>query len=439
MLVAALGLFAPTIRWHKGVFYIICTNARRTSGDELRTDNFYVTSTDIWAGRWSDPTWFEFDGIDPSLFFDDNDRAYIQGSHREGSVADQLCTIRQMEFDLNSGKPTSEMRVICGRSGEKSDIEGPHMYKKDGYYYLLVADGGTFEHHKARIGRSKNIWGPFDVNGQGAVLTAENTDEYVQHVGHADLFQDRSGVWWATALGVRNENGRFPMGRETFLIPVDWPVGEWPRFGRAKMNFQRNVPPAPTGKLCCPKSEARTDDVYIRNVDLSNYSFSADGRVVTLVPQSTDLSAPKGTTTFVGRRQRSLNCAAIVTLNVPTGKAVKAGLTLYKDDFRHVDICYNSATGIVALQSAIKLKGTLTIQGEQAVMTETLEMLISSTPLSYDFSIREGHASSWKLLGSVDSLDMTACDFNGTLFGVFASTGEPGQGNPVRFEGFHVS
>lgn len=438
-LVAALGLFAPTIRWHKGVFYIICTNTRRDNADDFSTNNFYVTCTDIWADQWSEPIWFDFDGIDPSLFFDDDDLAYVQGSWREGAIADQKCTIRQFEIELNSGKPLSDVRVLWGHGGAKSDIEGPHIYKKDGYYYLLVADGGTFEHHKENIARSRNIWGPFEVYKKNPVLTADETDEYVQHVGHADLFQDGSGNWWAVALGVRNENGRFPMGRETFLIPVEWPTGEWPSFSRAKMQFRRDAPPAPAGKLSSPKSGVRVDDVYIRDAELDDYKFSADGRLITLIPRSNDMSAPKHSTSFVGKRQRSQSCTASATLHVPTEKATTAGLALYKDDFRHVDVCYNPGTRKVALKSFLKLKGSPTVIGEQVVTTQTLQMRISASTQSYEFSIRDEHASGWVSLGSIDALEMTACDFNGTIFGVWASTEESTDSSPVQFEGFHIS
>jgi beta-xylosidase len=335
-LFATLGLFAPTIRCHKGVFYIICTNARRNNADELSVHNFYVTCRNIWADEWSDPIWFDFEGIDPSLFFDHDDRVYVQGSHREGAIEDQLCSIRQFEIELVSGRLLSDVKVLWDNGGAKSDIEGPHIYKKDGYYYLLVADGGTFEHHKASIARSRDIWGPFEVYEKNPVLTADNTDEYIQHVGHADLFQDGSGKWWAVALGVRNENGRYPMGRETFLIPVEWPTGDWPSFGWAKTQFHRDGSPGPVGKMFSPKSRARVEDVYIRDAKLDDYQFSPDGGLITLIPRRNDLSAPKNSASFIGKRQRSQSSTATMTLHVPKHKGIVAGLALYKDDFRHV-------------------------------------------------------------------------------------------------------
>ncbi|KAJ5369041.1 uncharacterized protein N7496_008801 [Penicillium cataractarum] len=442
-LVATLGLFAPTIRWHNDVFYIICTNASRKEGGDLRTDNFIITSTNIWANEWSDPVWFEYDGIDPSLLFDDTTgKVYVQASWREGALADRNCSIRQFEIDITSGKRLSEIRVIWKgaetSNDGKSDIEGPHMYQKDGFYYLLAADGGTFENHQVVMARSRDVWGPFEVYENNPVLTASGTDEYVQNVGHADLFQDGSGAWWAVALGVRNETGgRTPIGRETFLIPVEWPTGEWPIFGRAKMQFERCGLPE---KEPIPTPIERVDDVYIRDANLDHYKFSDDGSVVALNPSMRDLTATHGTTTFVGKRQRSSCCTATAALHVPTSPNTRAGLMLYKEDVRHVDICYDSNTGKVTLEACFKLKGEPKVISEIAITSQKVHMRISATTLAYEFSIRMEDETGWVLLGSVDALEMTACDFNGTLFGIFANTTSHAVSDSVvQLEGVSVS
>jgi beta-xylosidase len=442
-LVATLDLFAPTIRWHNGVFYIICTNASRKEGGDLHTDNFIITSTDIWADEWSDPIWFEFDGIDPSLLFDDfTGKVYVQASWREGSMADRNCSIRQFEIDVTTGKRLSDVRVIW-KGGDtnvddKSDIEGPHMYHKDGFYYLLAADGGTFEEHKAVMARSRDIWSPFEVYEKNPVLTAAGTEEYVQNVGHADLFQDGFGAWWAVALRVRNESGgRKPTGRETFLIPVDWPTGEWPVFGQAKMQFERFALPE---KDPVPRPTKRVDDVYIRDANLDHYKFSEDGSLITLIPSVQGLSATHGATTFIGKRQRSSFCTATATLHVPTDSDLRAGLALYKENLRHVEICYDSNTGKARLRACFKMKGEPNVMAEVAITSQKVQMQISATTLAYDFFIRTGDEMEWILLGSTDALEMTACDFNGTLIGVFANTtSQATSASVVKLEGFSVS
>ncbi|KAJ5731819.1 xylosidase/arabinosidase [Penicillium malachiteum] len=446
-LVAALGLFAPTIRWHNGVFYIICTNTVRPEGGKLRTDNFFISTTDIWANKWSDPIWFDLDGIDASLFFDDvTGKVYVQGSYRDGEIGAQKCSIRQFEIDITTGKKLSDTRPLWGyelaaTSEGISDIEGPHLYKKDGYYYLLAADGGTFETHRASIARSRDIWGPYEVYENNPVLTAAGTDEYIQNVGHADLFHDGAGTWWAVCLGVRNETGgRSPIGRETFLIPVEWPVGEWPVFGRAKMQFERDAMSPQLSNERLPRPSERVDDVYIRDANLSDYEFSEHENSIKLTPSENGLSAAHGTATFIGKRQRLSNSIATAILWVPTEPHLKAGLSLFKENARHVDICYDTDTKIITLDACLQLKGEPEVIGQVAVTAQKVQMKISSSAESYEFFTRTETSEEWVLLGSIDALDMTACDFTGTFLGIFAVTTSPQQAaGAVRFEDFVVS
>ena len=191
-LIACQGLLAPSIRHHKGAFFVICTNTS-SDGGNLTYENFYVTTTDIWSNEWSDPIHFDFCGIDPSLFFDDDGRTYIQGSYRAGPVWDPQCTVGQFEIDITTGKALSSIEHIWDGALGKQDVEGPHIYKKDGYYYLLTAEDGTFEHHAITMARSDNIWGPFQSSPSNPILCAYGTSETIQHTGHGDLFQSPDG------------------------------------------------------------------------------------------------------------------------------------------------------------------------------------------------------------------------------------------------------
>ena len=234
-MIAVGGLYAPTIRYHRGKFYIICTNVF-----DGQFDNFYITCNDIGANEWSDPIHFEFHGIDPSLFFDDDGRSYVQGSHVFDYSKQPSCVIRQFEIDIETGKPLTEQRDIWG-GHSKIVPEGPHIYKRGTWYYLLIAEGGTFEHHMLSIARSRNVWGPFESYEKNPILTADGTNSEIQNVGHGELFQDEQGLWWAVALGVRNYDGIYPMGRETFLTPVDWPSGGWPTIQSITIDMQASV------------------------------------------------------------------------------------------------------------------------------------------------------------------------------------------------------
>ena len=435
-LIATVGLSAPTIRWHNGTFYIICTNnSHNADGSGLNMRNFYVTTNDIWAGHWSDPIFYDFQGIDPSLFFDDDGRAYVQGCWREGSLTQTRCTIRQLEIDIATGKPLSETRELWKGWAGKNDAEGPHLYKKDGFYFLVTAEGGTFEQHMICIARSKNLWGPYESHENNPILTAFGTNQEIQNTGHGELFQDNSGAWWCTCLGVRADNGRYPLGRETFLAPVSWPKGGWPKIENPAMRVSG---------VTAHSSEVKTvpgvEWLYIRDPNLEDNAFSS--KSINLVPRKTTLSAETGTTSFVGQRQRSLNCVVTVKLNKNedhNDKPIQAGLTIYKEDIRHAEIYYDYSKSLVCFNKEMKLKGKPEMTTRYIGPGKVVAFQIRAEPDKYAFEYRTEEDLHWLKLGSMDSLDMTGCDFTGPVIGVFGCSEDESLNAHVVFKDFRIS
>ncbi len=219
------GLFAPTIRYNNGTFYIICTNVSYGG-------NFIITATDP-AGPWSEPYYIEgADGIDPSLFFDEDGTCYYIGTHPnpDGCKYDGDWYIWIEELDIEKMKLTGEVHNVW--NGAMKNIiwpEGPHLYKKDGYYYIMHAEGGTGPDHAVAICRSKNIMGPYENNFCNPILTHRHLgkDYPVKYVGHADLVKTAADEWYMVMLAVRPQNRYTTMGRETFLARVEWENG-WP-------------------------------------------------------------------------------------------------------------------------------------------------------------------------------------------------------------------
>lgn len=215
------GVHASTIRHHNGVFYVITTNVI-----EGRSVNFIVTATDP-GGPWSAPYVLESaPGIDPSLFFDDDGRAWYVGNHipPDPEFPGQA-EIWLQELDLEAmqlkGRRHFLWRGCCGGVW----AEGPHIYKKDGHYYLLISEGGTAFEHALSVAISKNITGPYANNPRNPVLSHRQLSyrHPVTGVGHADLVELQDGRWYAVALGWRLINGEHGiLGRETFLLPVIW-------------------------------------------------------------------------------------------------------------------------------------------------------------------------------------------------------------------------
>ncbi|KAK1658335.1 xylosidase/arabinosidase [Colletotrichum godetiae] len=442
IMVASAGLFAPTIRYHQGTFYIICTNATHNQ-DTFALDNFYISTTDIWSGRWSDPTRFPFNGIDPSLYFDDDGRAYVQGCWMIDRLRQPSCTIKQFEIDIATGKAISDTCEIWGGFA-RYDTEGPHIYKRGGYYYLLVAEGGTFEHHMLSIGRSKDIWGPYESCEMNPIMTADGKpDDYIQNIGHGELFQDQSGAWWAAVLGVRNENGRPPLGRETFLTAVEWPEDGWPTIQQPAMELERILSgPVGGSKSLIHEALAGVDLVYIRDPEFDRYHISG-ANDFTLQCSASDLSTPTATGTFVGKRQRSIDASASVRLKVARatrGKPVRAGLAIYKDAPRHVSLSFDFGSSEllfkVTTTSEDKLQSTSI---PVHVDTTVLGMRLEATAREYTFSYRENDLGDWIEAGRAQVADLVEREMTGPIFGVFAhALVEEAVGSKVQFSSFVI-
>lgn len=212
------GIFAPTLRFHEGVFYVITTQVGGRG-------NFFVTALDP-AGPWSDPVWIEDEGepwFDPSLFFDGDGKVYY-------TRRNEFCIV-QAEIDVATGRLLTPLREIA-RPWCTDDIEGPHLYKVGGWYYLLTAEGGTGWGHCLTVARSVSPWGPFEPCPRNPILTHRHLPNHpVRYTGHGDWFEEEEGKWGIVFLGTRHHGfggqAFHHLGRETFYAPMRWEDG-WP-------------------------------------------------------------------------------------------------------------------------------------------------------------------------------------------------------------------
>ncbi|KAK7403757.1 hypothetical protein QQX98_010449 [Neonectria punicea] len=217
--------------------------------------------------QWSDPVYFDFKGIDPSILFG-GDKAYIHGSASLGSST----KINLFEIDLATGKKLSEERSIWGGTGGVYP-EGPHLYKRNGWYYLMISEGGTHDGHMITIARSRDIWSPYDPGPNNPFLAARGTNEYIQYTGHCDAFQDETGHWWGVCLGVRkDEGGRFVMGRKAFLTRGNRD-GEWLSFEPVRSHI---INLTPKDEFAAFSALTGIGYLYIRDANLTNYDIGRD-------------------------------------------------------------------------------------------------------------------------------------------------------------------
>ncbi|KAI0394112.1 glycoside hydrolase family 43 protein [Xylariaceae sp. FL0594] len=219
------GMYAATLRYHEPsrLFYVICEYLGSGVGYNV---GVVFKSSDPFRGdeSWSDPVTFKTNKIDPDLFWDTDPES---GGKEKAYVATQGILLQ--EIDLDTGELSQPPLSIWNGTGGVWP-EGPHLYKRDGWYYLMIAEGGTEENHSVTIARSRKLKGPYEAYEKNPILTNRGTDEYFQTVGHGDLFQDTKGNWWGVALATRTgpEYKVYPMGRETVLYPVSWPKDSWP-------------------------------------------------------------------------------------------------------------------------------------------------------------------------------------------------------------------
>jgi beta-xylosidase len=368
---ATSGIYAPTLRYRDGKFYIFTTLANQAlyNNNYTKWDNFIMTSDDPYqSSKWSDPVHFDFPGIDPSPFWDDDGQTYMTGSV-DGKA------IWQAPLNFETGEVLGPLVDIWNGTGLPSP-EAPHMYKKDGWYYLLTAEGGTRERHRSNFARSRNLYGPYEGDPSNPVLSGYLSDSYFQAVGHSDVFTDQLGQYWAIALAVRAGysynfdpyNSIFPMGREAVLTPVKWPEGEWPTYqnvsGVMTGDFVLPVDPSPStipeqgeGGLSGaddvvdfePGSRLPSNLFYWRLPVQKNYAISPEGHNNTLKLTSSvlnltawDADSTRGLgQTFLARRQEHTRFRFSVDVEwdgLLTREQNEVGVTALQDQAQHFDI-----------------------------------------------------------------------------------------------------
>ncbi len=333
------GIFAPTLRYHDGTFYMITTNVTPTN----TLNNFIVTATDP-AGPWSDPYPLDSAGIDPSLFFDDDGTCYYCGTQerREGARYFGDNEIYIQELDLKTMKLVGESYPAWhGALRGVEWPEGPHIYKKDGWYYLLISEAGTAHNHAVSIARSKSLKEPFEGYRANPILTHRHLGYHypIVNVGHPDIVETQNGEWWMVCLASRTCGGYYRnLGRETYLVPFVWENG-WPVINPGKGIIEDTFisPDLPSGSV--DQVPAREDFdcadlpmnfLFLRNPKEENYSLVNRTGFLEMMLDADTLSS-KGTPSYVCRRQQAFNFLAETSVVfAPKAENEQAGMAIFQ-------------------------------------------------------------------------------------------------------------
>src|ERR1017187_3491609 len=254
------GIWAPSLSYHDGQFWLIYTIVRTRVGNFKDVHNYVVTARDI-LGPWSEPTYLNSSGFDPSLFHDDDGRKWLVNvlwDFRQDHS--RFAGILLQEYDHKVRKLVGPIRNILAK---KTLTEGPNLYKHNGHYYLMLAAGGTGWSHGISMARAKSIGGPYEVDPQESILTARNDESIeLQKAGHGELVETPSGEWYLAHLCSRpvGKARRCMLGRETALQQVVWSDDGWLRLVSGGTRPQVEVS-APKGLAPHPwPAEAERDD-----------------------------------------------------------------------------------------------------------------------------------------------------------------------------------
>lgn len=350
------GVYAPQIIYNKNndTFYMITTEFSGGFG------NIVVTTKDPLKG-WSDPYKLNFEGIDPSLFFDEDGKGYVVHNDAPDPGTAQYPghrVIKVWEYDVENNQviPGTSKIVVSGGVDitKKPDwIEAPHIYKKNGWYYLMCAEGGTGGNHSEVIFRSKNVFGPYEPAGSNPILSQRHLPSQrvnkIDWAGHADLVEGPDGKYYGVFLGIRpNEKSQVATGRETFILPVDW-TGDFPVFENGLIPMQMKTKgPKGVENLRMTSDEYFPSGNWTFNETFSNFpldyrwiamrgpreefiSKAKNGGLI--INPSTNKITDRAPISALFHRQQHISYTAETTLLfTPKKEGEEAGLVLYQSE-----------------------------------------------------------------------------------------------------------
>jgi len=412
---ASLGVYAPTIRHHDGRFFMITTNVTHAGAR-----NFFVTAEDP-AGPWSEPTFVDVAGIDPDLAWDVDGSCWVHFS--------RFLDVARCRTDESTGAVLDGPDATWSGTGLLAP-EAPHLFERNGVWYLLIAEGGTHRGHGVSVARGPSPIGPWDGCPANPILSHRSTNRPIQNTGHADLVEATDGSWWMVLLGVRPKgfgDGFHVLGRETFLVPTEW-VDGWPVAGELALEMDRRPPGAgPTAAV------ARRDDfdgqvlhpqwIGIRRAPSTVASFEARRGWLTL--RGADASLDGDEPVFVGRRQQHPHCR--VRALVDPAMSTEAGLAVVMDDQFHYEVAVRGD----AIDVRVRIASLDTVVASASRARGPVVLWIETRPHPHGPDVVvlgfEGEDGAFRELAEVDGRYLSTevvGGFTGRVVGMYAVGGD---------------
>ena len=451
------GLFAPAISYYKGVYYVTCT-------DIDHDGNFVVTATNP-AGPYSNPVKLpQVRGIDPSIYFDEaTDKAYIvynSDAPDNKPLYPGHRTVRMYEFDYQNLKTIGEQKQLINGGVDITKkpvwIEGPHILKRNDWYILYCAEGGTSVNHSQVALRSRDVWGPYVPFEGNPVLTQRglpaDRPNPITSAGHAQFIEGPDGNWYSIFLAVRPYEGDFyNTGREMFIAPLTW-VNDWPMIEHGEKaieyKYATNIKEVKQ-KGALPQNGNFTytmtfdkgldlSMLFLRTVDSSSFKTSkANGLTFKLKPETI---SEMGNPSFVGKRQQHLTSSAETEVNFSPKKGnEKAGLVTFQDERHFYFLAKTQNEGKDVIQLLKSKDKTVELVTELPLEAPTAKVFfkIQSEGALYSFYYSTD-GNNWKLVKEqVDGKFLStkvANSFIGCVYGLYATSSGEKSDNSASFK-----
>tara|TARA_B100000900_G_scaffold225907_1_gene191774 strand:+ start:7334 stop:9010 length:1677 start_codon:yes stop_codon:yes gene_type:complete len=446
------GIHAPTIRFHKGVFYIITTNVYY---DDVKKKsdmvNFIITAKNP-AGPWSDPIHIKgAPGIDPDLFFDDDGKVWYVGNqipanpnfNGEGEIWIQ-------ELDMNEFKLVGEKHLLWRGACGGVWAEGPHMYKKDGRYYLIIAEGGTSFNHAVMVALSDKIQGPYISNPRNPIITSRHLsyDNWVNSTGHGDILELDDGRSYMVLLGIRNEIERGSnMGRETFLTPLTWEREpfEWketkylwpvvaPKTGQVeKLNdviFKGSIQNNKTNFVDTFEEDELNLNWNFRRYPIKGiYTLDRENNQLKMLCHPNQIRE-RGRASLLGFKQTESSFEFLTKMYFdPTGNGSEAGISLFQKDDNYINFTIIKQEGKPHIKAFVVRKGEPVMTFKQQLKKYSnnikFKVIADKNIFKLYYSLNE---MNFNLFTTLDGSYLKSKGYTGAHLGLYAT----GNGNKTN-------
>ena len=415
------GYWAPDISYHDGRFYVTAT--LRRNDDHPRPRAQIVTSAPRPEGPYDAPAVIEENGIDPSLFVDDDGSRYMV-LNRGG---------RLMPLSADARSATGPARLLWYGDTKRAS-EGPHLLKKDGWYYLILAEGGTGTGHQISVGRSRTLDGPYTACPYDPILHQYDPGAYIQKSGHGDLVQTQDGEWYVVYLCARPIDGHSPLGRETSLDPVQWTADGWPIVnglkGPSVLQKKPGLPPFRAGGFSMDPAAPNT--LWVTQRGPAAAVWEGEGITLGADPRGLDVVDSRA---GIFTRQTRLDETFTATLHTPPAPGCKAGVSGYYDEYSYCRFGLDGGALVLAVRDGREPERI--VKQAPCAPGGPLTLRMEARGLARRFLYKAAGATEWELFAELPRADFLSDEgldfgkrFTGAMMGLYAI----GKDWAARFE-----